>query len=60
MGSVGEYDDAKTDRKVLEIDGPFNFRPTPVADLQEAVAHDDGVDEQMGHRAPERQQAHML
>lgn len=55
LRGIAEDDDAQGYRKVLHVHGPLDPGPAPVADVQEAVADDDDVDEEMGHRAPEAQ-----
>lgn len=60
LGRVGENDDSEADGKVGKVEGPLHLRPTPVADLEEAVGKDDGVDEDVGHCAPEGEDAHTL
>lgn len=44
---VREHDDAERDGKAFHVDGPSNFRPAPLANLQQAVGENDEVDEEM-------------
>lgn len=60
LRGVAEDDDAKGNRKCFHIDTPLDLRPAPVADLQDAVANYDGVNEQMSHRAPKTQHRHVV
>lgn len=53
LGCVGEDDDAEADRKVLHVHRPPHHAPAPVADLQQTVAQDDCVYQDMRHCAPE-------
>lgn len=52
---IREDNNAQRDGKVLHIDRPSNFAQIPVTDFQQAISDDDEVDEEMRHRAPERE-----
>ena len=56
MRRVAEDNDAQEDGEVLEVETPLDFAPTPLRQFEQAVAEDNGVDDQVRHGAPETQQ----
>lgn len=60
LGRITEDDDAERYWKLFHVETPLDLGPAPVADLQEAVAEDNCVYEQVRHRAPKAQVRYVM
>jgi hypothetical protein len=52
---VTEDDNTQGYGELLHVDAPLDLCPSPISNLENAVAEYDGIDEQMGDCAPEAQ-----
>lgn len=57
---VREDDDSEGNGELAHVDAPSHATPAPLGDLQQAVGHDNSVDDQVSHGAPEGQHGHTL
>lgn len=60
LGRVREHNNSKRNREVFEIQSPLNLAPSPLRKIEQAIAEDDDVDEDVGHGAPEAEHGHVM
>ena len=52
LRSVTEYDNTQRDGEGKDVDAQRDLRPSPSGRLQKTIAHDQKVDDDVGHCAP--------
>lgn len=57
---VAEHDDAERDGESEDVDAQRHLGPAPAARLQETIAEDHHVDDDVSHRAPEAQRGYVV